>query len=282
VLSVTVDQILVVGGGTMGRGVAQVAAQAGYATTVVDVSEAAVARSLVAIRASLDRAVARGHLPADAGKAAAERLSGTTDLEAAAAVADFVIENVPEDMATKRGVFEVLGRRCRPGVVMATNTSALSITEITAASGRPESALGMHFFNPVPRMKLVELVRALGTGDEAHETARDVAARLGKDVVTVNEYPGLVTSRINAIIGNEAFHMLQEGVASAEDIDKAIKLGLNHPMGPFEMADMVGLDVRLGVLRYLHATLGEKFRPAPLLVKYVQAGRLGRKAGRGV
>ena len=156
------------------------------------------------------------------------------------------------------------------------------MTEIAAATRRPERVLGMHFFNPVPKMKLVEIVRALDTGDAAIAVTTEVARRMGKETVVVRESPGFITSRINAMIGNEAFFMLQEGVATAADIDKAVKLGLNHPMGPFEMADLVGLDTRLAVLEFLHKSLGEKYRPAPLLVQHVKAGRLGKKAGRGV
>jgi 3-hydroxybutyryl-CoA dehydrogenase len=167
-------------------------------------------------------------------------------------------------------------------VVLATNTSALSVTEIASAVKQPGRVVGMHFFNPVPKMKLVEVVRALESSERALATTTEVARRMGKETVLVRESPGFVTSRINALIGNEAFYMLQEGVASARDIDKALKLGLNHPMGPFEMVDLVGLDTRLAVLEFLQRSLGEKYRPAPLLVQHVKAGRLGRKAGKGV
>ncbi len=166
--------------------------------------------------------------------------------------------------------------------ILASNTSSLSLTEIAGVTYRAKKIVGMHFFNPVHKMKLLEIVRALETDDDTLATAVDVGIRMGKEVVVIKESPGFVTSRINAMIGNEAFYMLQEGVASAEDIDKALKLGLNHPMGPFELVDLVGLDTRLHILEYLHKTLGEKFRPAPLLVQYVKAGRLGRKSGRGV
>ncbi len=166
--------------------------------------------------------------------------------------------------------------------VIASNTSALSITEMAAVLDRPARMGGMHFFNPVHKMKLVEIVRALDTSDETMAAMQQVAAAMGKETVLIRESPGFITSRINAMIGNEAFYMLQEGVASARDIDKALKLGLNHPMGPFELGDLVGLDTRLSILQYLHRTLGEKFRPCPLLEQHVKAGRLGRKAGRGV
>jgi 3-hydroxybutyryl-CoA dehydrogenase len=180
-------------------------------------------------------------------------------------------------------VFARLDEACPPEVVLATNTSALSLTEIAAGTARPERVVGMHFFNPVPKMKLVEIVRALETDDATVRRTEGVARRMGKETVLVQkESAGFLTSRINALIGNEAFLMLQEGLASATDIDKALKLGLNHPMGPFELVDLVGLDTRLAVLEFLHKSLGEKYRPAPLLVQYVKAGRLGRKVGHGV
>ena len=166
--------------------------------------------------------------------------------------------------------------------VIASNTSSLSITEIASVSYRPKKCVGMHFFNPVHKMKLLEIVRALETDDETIAAAAEVGQRMGKEAIVIKESPGFITSRINAMIGNEAFYMLQEGIASAADIDKALKLGLNHPMGPFEMVDLVGLDTRLHILEYLHKSLGEKYRPAPLLVQYVKAGRLGKKSGRGV
>ena len=170
----------------------------------------------------------------------------------------------------------------RDGVIFTSNTSTISPTELGSYTNRPEKFAVMHFFNPVHIMKLVEIVRGLETSDETVEVVREVAEKMGKETVEVNEFPGFVTSRISALVGNEAFHMLQEGVASAEDIDKAIKLGLNFPMGPLELGDLVGLDARLNNLRYLHEKLGDKFRPAPLLEQYVQAGRLGRKSGKGV
>jgi len=193
-----------------------------------------------------------------------------------------VIEAVPEEMESKIEIFTLLDKVCRPGTIIASNTSSLSITEIASVTYRASKCLGMHFFNPVHKMKLLEIVRALETDSETLAAAVEVGRRMGKEVVVVKESPGFITSRINAMIGNEAFYMLQEGIASAADIDKALKLGLNHPMGPFELVDMVGLDTRLHILEYLHKSLGEKFRPCPLLVQYVKAGRLGRKSGKGV
>ncbi|HKI25918.1 MAG TPA: 3-hydroxyacyl-CoA dehydrogenase family protein, partial [Candidatus Sulfotelmatobacter sp.] len=171
---------------------------------------------------------------------------------------------------------------CAPPTILASNTSSLSITEISSVTYRAPRCIGMHFFNPVHKMKLLEIVRGLETDQATVDACADAGRRMGKEVVVIKESPGFITSRINAMIGNEAFYMLQEGIASAADIDKALKLGLNHPMGPFELVDLVGLDTRLSILDYLHKSLGEKYRPAPLLVQYVKAGRLGRKSGRGV
>jgi 3-hydroxybutyryl-CoA dehydrogenase len=226
--------------------------------------------------------VERGKVDAGAAEAAVQRLAFCQTLEDAVAEADLVIEAVPESMELKIDTFRQVAELAPADAVFASNTSGLSITEMAAASGRPERFAGMHFFNPVHIMRLVELVRGLETSDETTERLRAVAEAMGKEVVVVNESPGFVTSRINAVIGNEAFRMLEQGIASAEDIDKALKLGLNHPMGPFEMVDLVGLDVRVSILRHLQQTLGDLYRPSPLLERYVKAGRLGRKTGRGV
>jgi 3-hydroxybutyryl-CoA dehydrogenase len=193
-----------------------------------------------------------------------------------------VIEAVPEKIELKLELFAALDRHAPKHAVLASNTSSLSVTEMAAVTSRPAQVVGMHFFNPVHRMKLLEVVRALQTSDATLDAACAAGVAMGKECVVVRESPGFVTTRINAMIGNEAFYMLQEGVASARDIDKALKLGLNHPMGPFELVDLVGLDTRLAILRFLHRTLGEKFRPCPLMEQYVAAGRLGRKSGRGV
>lgn len=278
----TINSIAVIGSGLMGRGIAYVAAAGGFLTRLQDVSPAALERARAQIDRDLAEAVQRGKLSAEDARAASGRLELHVGLDDAVRDADFVIEAVPEEIRLKLETFARLDGLARPGAVLATNTSALSVTEIAAATKRPAQVVGMHFFNPVPKMKLVEIVRALDTGDAAVEATREVARRMGKETVLVKESPGFITSRVNAMIGNEAFFMLQEGLASAADIDKALKLGLNHPMGPFEMIDLVGLDTRLAVLEFLHRSLGEKYRPAPLLVQYVKAGRLGRKVGRGV
>lgn len=279
----TVETIAVIGSGLMGRGIAYVSAVGGFRTKLFDVSADALARALAQIGRDLDDGVARGKVTADEAADARARLSGVSSLEEAAEGADFVVEAVPEEIGLKLRIFGRLDELCAPGVVLATNTSALSVTEIAAAAkSDPSRVVGMHFFNPVPKMKLVEIVRALESAPWALEVTRAVAEQMKKETVLVKEWPGFITSRINAMIGNEAFYMLQEGVATARDIDKALKLGLNHPMGPFEMIDLVGLDTRLAVLEFLHRSLGEKYKPAPLLVQHVKAGRLGKKVGRGV
>jgi 3-hydroxybutyryl-CoA dehydrogenase len=277
-----VNTVAVIGAGTMGRGIAHVSALAGYRTILEDLLPDALRKAESEIRTNLSKAVDLGKVSAASADAAFSRLTYAGSVEEAAREADLVIEAVPEEMESKIEIFTLLDKICRPGTILASNTSSLSVTEIAGVTYRAKKCLGMHFFNPVHKMKLLEIVRALETDEDTLASAAEVGQRMGKEVVIIKESPGFVTSRINAMIGNEAFYMLQEGIASAEDIDKALRLGLNHPMGPFEMVDLVGLDTRLHILEYLHKTLGEKYRPAPLLVQYVKAGRLGRKAGRGV
>ena len=277
-----VKAIAVIGAGIMGRGIAHAAALGGYRTILEDLIPAALRKAEGEIRGNLDKAVELRKVTAPDADAAFQRLEYAGSVEEAAREADLVIEAVPEEMESKIEIFTLLDKICRPTTILASNTSSLSITEIASVTYRAKKCLGMHFFNPVHKMKLLEVVRALETDDDTLATAVEVGKRMSKEVVVIKEAPGFITSRINAMIGNEAFYMLQEGIASAADIDKALKLGLNHPMGPFEMIDLVGLDTRLNILEYLHKSLGEKFRPAPLLVQYVKAGRLGRKSGRGV
>ena len=273
--------LTVVGAGIMGRGIALASARAGFETRVIEPS----ARAIDSAKAELDKILARarekGELEPAHADAAAGRLTWSETLDAAKG-SDLVIEAVPESVALKAELFAKLAPIIPREAILATNTSGLSITELASTSDRATRFVGMHFFNPVHRMRLVELIRGLETGDEALAVAETVARAMGKETVVVRESPGFVTSRINALIGNEAFAMLEAGVASARDIDKALKLGLNHPMGPFELVDLVGLDTRLSILDYLHRSMGEKYRPCPLLVQYVKAGRLGRKVGRGV
>jgi 3-hydroxybutyryl-CoA dehydrogenase len=277
-----VKTIAVIGAGTMGRGIAHVAALGGYRTILEDLLPNALRKAETEIRANLDKSVELRKVSAEAARDAVARIEYAGSVEQAAREADLVIEAVPEEMESKIEIFTLLDKICRPETILASNTSSLSITEIASVTYRAKKCLGMHFFNPVHKMKLLEVVRALESDDQTLAAAVEVGRRMGKEVVVIRESPGFITSRINAMIGNEAFYMLQEGIASASDIDKALKLGLNHPMGPFELVDLVGLDTRLHILEYLHRTLGDKYRPAPLLVQYVKAGRLGRKSGRGV
>jgi len=279
---VPVETIAVIGAGIMGRGIAHAAALGGYRTILEDLLPAALRKAETEIRSNLDKAVELGKVTAPDADSALQRLRYAGSVEEAAREADLVIEAVPEELESKIEIFTLLDKICRPATILASNTSSLSVTEIASVTYRAKKCVGMHFFNPVHKMKLLEVVRALETDDDTLATAAEVGKRMGKEVVVIKESPGFITSRINALIGNEAFYMLQEGIASAADIDKALKLGLNHPMGPFELVDLVGLDTRLSVLEYLHRSLGEKYRPAPLLVQYVKAGRLGRKSGLGV
>ena len=277
-----IKTVTVIGAGIMGRGIAHIAAIGGFRTVLNDISTELLQKAQVAIQKDLQKGVELGKLNTDVVGAVLGRLSLETDLEKAVSASDLVIEAIPERIELKLEAFARLDKVTPAKTILASNTSALSITEMAAATKRPQKFIGMHFFNPVHKMKLVELIRGLETDDETFAAAEAVSRKMGKETVEVKESPGFVTSRINALIGNEAFYMLQEGIASAADIDKALKLGLNHPMGPFEMIDLVGLDTRLSILNFLHKTLGEKYRPCPLLVKYVKAGRLGKKVGKGV
>lgn len=277
-----VKTIAVIGAGTMGRGIAYASALGGFQTVLEDVSDDVLTKAMAWIRAAFEEGVKRGKLEAAAAESALGRFSTVHSVDDAIRDAELVIEAVPEDVAMKSELFRLLDQRGKVGAIFASNTSALSIASFAGEMGARERCIGMHFFNPVPKMKLVEIVRTPFTSDATVAMCVAVAHRMHKETVIVNEAPGFITSRINALIGNEAFAMLEAGTASAADIDKAIKLGLNHPMGPFEMVDLVGLDVRLKILEYLHETLGEKYRPNPLLRKYVEEGRLGRKSGRGV
>lgn len=277
-----IKTIGVIGAGTMGRGIAYASAIGGYRTVLEDVSPEMLQQGTDYIRRSLDDGVSRGKVTEQQRQSALAGLSTAPSVDAVCREADLLIEAVPEDMELKLELFTMFDKFAKPNAILASNTSSLSVTELSAITSRAGDCIGMHFFNPVPKMKLLEIVRALETSEGTVSACAEVGRRMGKEVVIVRESPGFITSRINAMIGNEAFFMLQEGIASAADIDKALKLGLNHPMGPFELVDLVGLDVRLSILEYLHKSLGEKYRPCPLLAQYVKAGRLGRKSGRGV
>ncbi|TSI04528.1 3-hydroxyacyl-CoA dehydrogenase [Lysinibacillus sp. BW-2-10] len=274
--------LTVIGSGVMGRGIAYVSAIGGFNTTLVDVNEEALQGAEREIQSIFEKSKKYGKLSDEQAALGLSNLAYTTDFEKGVSNADLIIEAVPEKADIKRSVFEQMEKFAPSTCYFATNTSTMSPTEIASYANRPERTIAMHFFNPVHRMKLIEIVRGLETSDETANLIREVAEQLGKETVVINEFPGFVTSRISALVGNEAFYMLQEGLGTPEEIDKAIKLGLNYPMGPFELVDLVGLDVRLNNLRYLHEKLGEKYRPAPLLEQYVKAGRLGRKSGRGV
>lgn len=278
----SVQSIAVIGAGTMGRGIAQVSAMAGLKTWLYDIEKSALSPARRQIEKNLEKGKQLGKISAKTTEVARRSLHTTDDLNEAASNCDFLVEAVPEKIELKLDLMRRLEEMCNPAVVFASNTSSLSITEMACAVTNPSRVIGMHFFNPVHLMKLVEIIRGLETSEETFQITQAVARKMNKETVDVKESPGFVTSRINAMIGNEAFFMLQEGIASAQDIDKAVRLGLNHPMGPFEMIDLVGLDTRLSVLEFLHKRLGEKYRPCPLLIQYVQAGRLGKKTGRGV
>ena len=277
-----VKTVAVLGAGTMGHGIAHAAMAAGYTTVLYDVSQAQLDKGKAAIDGVIQKGVELGKVVAADATAMRERLRLSTVVADAVRDADIVIEAAPESIDLKLALFGAVEAAAPAHAVFASNTSALSITEMAAVLTNPGRMGGMHFFNPVHRMKLVEVVKALDTTAETIAVMEAVSAKMGKETVLVKESPGFITTRINAMIGNEAFYMLQDGVASARDIDKGLKLGLNHPMGPFELVDLVGLDTRLSILQYLHQMLGEKFRPCPLLEQHVRDGRLGRKVGKGV
>lgn len=276
-----IKKISVIGCGTMGLGIVHVSALGGYETIAYDVSDEAIQKADRTIRKNMAKAVELKKATQEDVDAALARITYTTNFKDVAAV-DMVIEVVPEIVELKIETFQKLDKICAPDVIFASNTSALSVTELGAATNRPGKLCGMHFFNPVHKMKLIEVVRGLETEQETVDVIFEVSRRMGKTPAEVNEFPGFVTTRMNALIGAEAFRMLENGVATPEDIDIACKLGLNHPMGPFEMYDLVGLDGRLRIQTYLCKELGERFRPSPLLEQYVKAGRLGRKVGRGI
>lgn len=266
----------------MGHGIAYAAIAGGYETRIFDVSEAALQQGQSAIEGIISKGVELGKVQSVDADSMRKRLSATSSVADALKGADMVIEAAPEKIELKLALLADVDQYAPESAIVATNTSALSITEMAGSMKRPARVAGMHFFNPVHKMKLIEIVQALESAPETLQAIEDVSRQMGKETVLVRESPGFITSRINVTIGNEAFFMLMEGVASARDIDKALKLGLNHPMGPFELVDLVGLDTRLSILEYLHRSLGEKYRPCPLLTQYVKAGRLGRKVGRGV
>lgn len=277
-----INKVCVLGAGIMGAGITQVIAEAGFTVAMRDIEDRFVQKGLSTIKQNLDRAVAKGKLEASAAAAVLNRITGTVDMKEATAGADLVIEAVIEVMQLKREVYKELDSLCAPETILASNTSGLSITEMAAMTARPDKVIGMHFFNPVPVMKLVELIRGFLTSDATFAAARDFVEKIGKTPIEVKEAPGFAVNRILCPMINEAIFVYAENIASAEDIDRAMVLGANHPIGPLALADMVGLDTLLHVLDGLHQELGEdKYRPAPLLRKMVRAGYFGRKSGRG-
>jgi 3-hydroxybutyryl-CoA dehydrogenase len=277
-----IRKVCVVGAGVMGSGIAQVFAQAGYDVVMVDVAEEFLQKGMSSIRANLERAVAKGKMSKEEAEAVLGRIETTLDLEKAGGEADFVVEAVVEKMNVKREVFSRLDRACKSHTILASNTSTLSITEMASVTQRPDRVAGMHFFNPAPIMRLVEVIAGAETSQETLATVKALAEKLGKTPVEVKESPGFVVNRLLTLMLNEACFLLMENVARPEDIDTAMKLGCNHPMGPFELMDLVGLDIVLAIAETLYQETGDpKFRPSPLLRKMVRAGLLGRKTGRG-
>jgi 3-hydroxybutyryl-CoA dehydrogenase len=271
----------VVGGGQMGGGIAHVAAAAGLTVTLVDVEERFLEKARAAIEKNLDREVAKGKRTADEKAAALALLSATTRLEALAD-ADVVVEAIVEDETLKKDLFRRLDAVCRPGAILASNTSSISITRLAAATRRPEAFIGMHFMNPVPVMQLVEVIRGIATSDATAAAVDALARRMGKTPILCQDYPGFISNRVLMPMINEAIEALREGVATKEAIDGIMKLGMNHPMGPLTLADFIGLDTCLSILRVLHQGFGDpKYRPSPLLVRMVDAGWLGKKTGKG-
>ncbi|MDB4951230.1 MAG: 3-hydroxyacyl-CoA dehydrogenase NAD-binding protein [Gemmatimonadetes bacterium] len=276
-----IGKVAVVGAGTMGNGIVHVFAQTGYDVRMVDVSREALDRARATIAGNMDRQIKKGALAEADRDAALGRITLATDLDTASD-ADLVIEAATENRDLKFRIFEQMDRVAPAHAILATNTSSISITEIAARTGRPRQVIGMHFMNPVPVMKLVEIIRGLATSDETTRTTVEVAEKLGKTVAEAQDYPGFVANRILMPMINEAVYCLMEGVATAEAIDTVMKLGMNHPMGPLALADLIGLDTCLAILEVLHTGLGDpKYRACPLLRKYVAAGRLGRKTGEG-
>ena len=278
----TEEKIVVVGAGQMGLGIAHAFATTGHRTTMVDVHDLAIDKARSAIEKIVDGGIERGKVAPEVAQTLNESLRGSTDLSGACEGAALVIETATEDLGTKHRIMQTVAEAVDDDTLIGTNTSALSITEIAAVVPNPERVVGMHFFNPVHKMKLLEIVRGIATSEAAVVRTRAWADAIGKTSIVVNEAPGFTTSRISAILGNEAMWMLSEGVATAEDIDTSLRMAFNHPMGPLELGDLTGWDTRLSVLHYLHQTLGERFRPCPLITKMVKAGRHGRKVGHGV
>ena len=277
----SIQTIGVIGAGQMGNGIAHVSAQAGLTVVMQDTSEAFAAKGVANIDKNLQRGVDKGKLTAEEKAAILGRIRTTTALEDLADC-DIVVEAATENWVIKKQIFETLDKVCKPGAILASNTSSISITKLAAVTKRPEAVIGMHFMNPVPVMQLIEVIRGLATSDAIYQAVMDLAVRLGKTPISCNDFPGFVANRILMPMINEAIYTLFEGVATVESIDGIMKLGMNHPMGPLTLADFIGLDTCLAILNVLYDGLGDpKYRPCPLLIKYVDAGWLGKKSGRG-
>ena len=275
------EKIFVLGAGTMGSGIVQAFAQKGYEVIVIDIKDELVQSGIVRINNGLSKLVSKGKMTEETKEDILSRISGTTDMNLAADC-DLVVEAAIENMKIKKEIFAELDKICKPETILASNTSSLSITEVASATNRPEKVIGMHFFNPAPVMKLVEIIRGMATSQETFDAVKELSVAIGKEPVEVEEAPGFVVNRILIPMINEASFILQEGIASVEDIDTAMKYGANHPMGPLALGDLIGLDVCLAIMDVLYNETGDtKYRSSSILRKYVRAGWLGRKSGRG-
>jgi 3-hydroxybutyryl-CoA dehydrogenase len=277
-----IQKITVIGAGTMGNGIAHVFAQSGFEVKLVDVKIEFLDKAYATIKSNLDRQVKKGVITQADADATADRITTSIDMADAAKNADFIVEAATENYELKKKIFATLDANAKPGVILATNTSSISVTELAATTSRAERVIGMHFFNPVPVMKLIEIIRGIKTTDEVYEEVKALSEKLDKTPVEVNDFPGFISNRILMPMINEAVYCVMEGVAKPEDIDTVMKLGMAHPMGPLALADFIGLDVCLAIMNVLHDGLGDsKYRPCPLLKKMVAAGMLGKKSGQG-